>query len=123
MAYTGEYKDRIPLSEEISVKMWEYLLSSNPELVKYLPDDKLPLLDCDTWVRLLGRFPELAGQCPCLDRFTAKNWGSLLLQQPQLANLCPAGIEIPERWKKRMRKKNGIPRESGQTGRNGKKII
>ena len=108
--YTREYEDRIPLSEEITLKMWNRLLSVNPELIKHLPDDKLPRLERDTWIRLLGRFPELAGQCPCLNRFTAKNWGSLLLQQPQLADLCPAGIEIPEKWKKRMQKKTGVPR-------------
>ena len=122
-AYTRDYEDRIPLSEEISLKMWNRLLSSNPELVKHLPDDKLPHLDRDTWLRLLGRFPDLAGPCPCLDRFTPKNWGCLLLQQPQLAALCPAGIEIPEKWEKRIRKKNGGLSGTGQAGPNRKKII
>jgi len=121
--YTRDYDDRIPLPEEISLKNWNHLLASEPALVKYLPDDKLPRLARGTWLRLLGCFPELAGQCPCLARFTPKNWGCLLLQQPQLAALCPAGIEIPEKWEKRMRKKNGIPRGTGQTGRNRKKNL
>ena len=81
----------------------------------------IPLLNRSTGLRLLGCFPELTGQCPCLNRFTAKNWGCRLLPQTQLADLCPAEIEIPEKGEKRIQKKSGIPRGPGQTGWNRKK--
>ena len=91
---------------DFTLKQWEKCLHVNPGLVEFVPEEILPRLGRKTWMRLLGTEPGLIGRCPCADRFSAAEWGSILLQQPQLKKYCPAGIVFPDRMKKRLDKKS-----------------
>ena len=91
---------------DLTEKQWEKCLHVNPSLIEFVPEETLLRLGRKTWVRLLGTEPGLIGKCPCAGRFSAAEWGSILLQQPQLKQYCPAGIVLPDRMKKRLDKKN-----------------
>lgn len=90
---------------DFTEKQWEKCLHVNPSLIEFVPEEILPRLGRKTWVRILGTEPELIGRCPCAGLFSAAEWGSILLQQPQLKKYCPAGIVLPDRMKKRLDKK------------------
>ena len=89
---------------DLTEKQWEKCLQVNPGLIEFVPEETLLRLRRKTWVRILGTEPGLIGKCPCADRFSAAEWGSILLQQPQLKKYCPAGIVFPDRMKKRLEK-------------------
>ena len=90
----------------LTEKQWDKCLQVNPGLIEFVPEKTLLRLRRKTWVRILGSEPELIGKCPCAGRFSAAEWGSILLQQPQLKQYCPAGIVLPDRMKKRLDKKS-----------------
>ena len=91
---------------DLTEKQWEKCLQVNPGLLEFVPEETLLRLRRKTWVRILGTEPGLIGKCPCADRFSAEEWGSILLQQPQLKKYCPAGIVFPDRMKRRLEKKD-----------------
>ena len=90
---------------DLTQKQWEKCLHVNPSLIELVPEELLPRLSRKTWVRILGTEPGLIGKCPCADRFSAAEWGSILLQQPQLKKYCPAEIVFSDRIQKRIDKK------------------
>ena len=84
-------------------RSWGKFICINPELLKYMPERIFPFLNRKTWVRILGRYPELIEKCSCLNRFSAREWCSIILQKPELQSFIPENIDFSDQ-KKRLEK-------------------
>lgn len=89
-----------------SGREWEKCLHLNPFLIEFMPKELIGKLSRKTWVRLLGAQPDRIKECPCIERFSSREWGSILLQQPHLKKFCPPGVVIPDNMRRRQNKKD-----------------
>lgn len=99
-------------NRELSSHLWSVLLCRFPELWKRVPEKCMGELTVAAWLRILGKHPECIDRCPCLTKFTRRQWGSLLLQQPQLSSSLPSDPAFSKQIQKRLKKRN---RSSAET--------
>ena len=93
-------------NRELSSHLWSVLLCRFPELWKRVPEKYFGQLTVAAWLRILGKYPEYIARCPCLKKFTRRQWDSLVLQQPQLSSFLPSDPALSEQIQKRLRKRN-----------------
>lgn len=90
---------------DLTGRMWGKIIAVNPkELIDLLPERIFSFLNRKAWVRILGVRPDLAERCEKWESFSASEWVSILVQQPDLKHFLPDSVHFSSNQKERIEK-------------------
>ena len=78
----------------LSGRIWGNIIAVNPELIYLLPPRIFSFLNRKAWVRILGVRPDLAERCEKWESFSASEWVSILVQQPDFKRFVPDSVHF-----------------------------